>query len=657
MKKALISGVSGQDGSYLAELLLDKGYEVFGVIRRVSTPNVKNVQHLLGNRRIHLVDGDITDLPSLISIMKEVQPDEIYNLAAQSFVAISWSQPVLTCNTTGMGALNVFEAARIACPEAKIYQASSSEMYSGLESPQTEDTPFSPRSPYGVAKCFTGDTKIYTDQGLKPIKEIKINDFVWTHKGRLRRVTDVYKRSYKNQMVNIRVISGSKKSEEILQSNFQTTMTPEHPVLTYRGWKTAGELVEGELVAVVAKECKNCGKLIPAVQSFCSSKCNSQYQWKYNKEYRDKITFSVTERERKFSNLHTPEAKEKRLDKLKLRLQKQGPNHMEYYIDLLIQQAAPGFFRFVGDGQIDVGGLIPDWINEKEKAIIEFIGWGEDLDRRREQLEKKLEVYYSMGYRVLVLYGSEFKSPDVLKNKIANFVSSLGSVQFIFWPIKEVKKYDLNLTKTVYNLEVEEDHSYVANGIAVHNCFAHNMAHVYKESYGMFIVSGILYNHESPRRGIEFVTQKIVDTACRQYLGENKLLEIGNIFSCRDWSHSKDMCNGMYLMLQRKEPKDYILASGETHSVKDFIDITYASLGINLNWKDLNCYGSLPKARGNGQTLVKCVEKYYRPNEVNVLLGNPIKAEEELKWERKFNLIGLIDDMIDSKLTELKGGN
>ena len=151
--KALITGISGQDGSYLAELLLSKGYEVYGLVRRLSTPNIVNIEHILSD--ITLVEGDLTDQSSLNSIVKEVMPDEIYNLAAQSFVDISWKQPILTAEVTGLGAVRMFEAAKTYTPDAKIYQASSSEMFGkAQETPQTESTMFHPRSPYGCAKLY-----------------------------------------------------------------------------------------------------------------------------------------------------------------------------------------------------------------------------------------------------------------------------------------------------------------------------------------------------------------------------------------------------------------------------------------------------------------------------------------------------------------------
>ncbi|MGG2201587.1 GDP-mannose 4,6-dehydratase [Paenibacillus validus] len=153
MKKALITGTTGQDGSYLAELLLEKGYKVYGMRRRTSTPNYDNIAHI--RNEIDWVSGDLTDLSSLIHAVKTANPDEIYNLAAQSFVETSWPQPMLTGQITALGVTNMLEAARIVRPEARFYQASSSEMFGKvLETPQKETTPFYPRSPYGVSKAY-----------------------------------------------------------------------------------------------------------------------------------------------------------------------------------------------------------------------------------------------------------------------------------------------------------------------------------------------------------------------------------------------------------------------------------------------------------------------------------------------------------------------
>lgn len=155
MKKAFVTGITGQDGSYLADILLEKGYEVYGLTRRTSTQNHERIKHITHHPNLHLISGDLIDQHSLTHALKEIQPDEVYNLAAQSFVKASWDQPVLTGEFTALGVVRMLEAVRLACPHARFYQASSSEMFGKVQAvPQTESTPFYPRSPYGVAKVY-----------------------------------------------------------------------------------------------------------------------------------------------------------------------------------------------------------------------------------------------------------------------------------------------------------------------------------------------------------------------------------------------------------------------------------------------------------------------------------------------------------------------
>ncbi len=151
-RRALITGITGQDGSYLAEFLLERGYQVFGLLRRSSSPRTERIEHLLD--RLELLSGDLLDQGSLMRAMGEAQPHEIYNLAAQSFVPTSWSEPVFTAEATALGVMRLLEAMRHCCPDARFYQASTSEMFGSAPAPQHEGTPFHPRSPYGVAKVF-----------------------------------------------------------------------------------------------------------------------------------------------------------------------------------------------------------------------------------------------------------------------------------------------------------------------------------------------------------------------------------------------------------------------------------------------------------------------------------------------------------------------
>ena len=336
MKHALITGITGQDGSYLAELLLEKGYEVYGIWRRKATVDYGSIEHL--KDKVHLIYADMTDPVSLISAMKISQADEVYNLAAQSFVATSWDTPLGTAEIDGIGVTNMLEAIRIVKPEARFYQASTSEMF-GLvqEMPQTEKTPFYPRSPYGVAK----------------------------------------------------------------------------------------------------------------------------------------------------------------------------------------------------------------------------------------------------------LYGH--------------------------W-----------ITKN------------------------------YRESYGMFACSGILFNHESERRGIEFVTRKISRAAAAIKLGQQEFVELGNMDSKRDWGHSKDYVRAMWLMLQQDAPDDYVIATNETRTVREFVEIAFRTAGIDIEWQGTGV-DEVGINKANGKVVVKVNKKFFRPAEVDVLLGNPAKAEAKLGWKRDISFNELVERMVKNDLAQLSG--
>jgi GDPmannose 4,6-dehydratase len=320
-KRALITGITGQDGSYLAELLLDEGYEVIGMVRRSSTLNFERIAHI--QDRVSLVAGDLLDEISLIGILREHRPAELYNLAAQSFVQTSWTQPVLTGETTALGVTRVLDAIRIADPEIRFYQASSSEMFGKVqEVPQNETTPFYPRSPYGVAKV-------------------------------------------------------------------------------YGHWITVN----------------------------------------------------------------------------------------------------------------------------------------------------------------------------------------------------------------------------------------------YRESYGLHASSGMLFNHESPRRGLEFVTRKVSHGVARIAAGLDDKLFLGNLDAQRDWGFAGDYVRAMWLMLQRDQPDDFVVATGETHSVRELCEIAFAHVG--LDW--------------NEHVVVD--DKFLRPAEVDLLVGDATKAKTELKWEKSVTFADLVAMMVDADVELLRVQN
>lgn len=330
-KHALITGITGQDGSYLAELLLEKGYEVYGIMRRKSVVDYGNAEHI--KDKVHFIYADMTDIISLITAMRISQADEVYNLAAQSFVGTSWEQPLATADIDAIGVTNLLEAIRTVKPDARFYQASTSEMF-GLvqEIPQKETTPFYPRSPYGVAK----------------------------------------------------------------------------------------------------------------------------------------------------------------------------------------------------------------------------------------------------------LYGH--------------------------W-----------ITKN------------------------------YRESYGMFTCSGILFNHESERRGKEFVTRKITDAVARIKFGVQDCLELGNMDAKRDWGHSKDYVRAMWLMLQQDEADDYVVATNETRTVREFVEIAFRTAGMNIEWQGAGV-DEIGIDQATGKTVVRINPKFFRPAEVELLLGDPTKAETKLGWTREISFAELVERMVKNDL-------
>ena len=341
MKKAIITGITGQDGAYLAEFLLNKGYFVYGTFRRTSSTNFWRIEELCiqNHKNLKLIEYDLLDSSSSYRLIKDCNPDEVYNLAAQSFVGVSFTQPIATGQITGLGALNLLDAIRIINPKIKFYQASTSEMFGKVHDiPQNENTKFHPRSPYGVAKLY-----------------------------------------------------------------------------------------------------------------------------------------------------------------------------------------------------------------------------------------------------------------------------------------------------------------------------AHWMTLNYKESYGMFCTSGILFNHESPLRGKEFVTRKITDSVAKIHLGMLDYLELGNLDAKRDWGYAKDYVEGMYKILQAKEPDVFVLATNRTVSVREFTSMSFNEVGIEIKWKG-HGIDEVGVDKKTNKILVKINKDYHRPAEVDLLIGDPKKAKNILNWEPKTSLEKLCKMMVQSDIKKNEKG-
>jgi len=342
MKKALITGITGQDGSYLTEFLIKKGYEVHGIIRRSSSFNTSRIDHLyrdphVNNRKMILHYGDVTDSSNLSRLIEKVVPDEIYNLAGQSHVKVSFEVPEYTAEVNGLGTLRLLDAIREVGIHSKFYQASTSELYGKVvETPQTENTPFYPQSPYAVAKLYA------------------------------------------------------------------------------------------------------------------------------------------------------------------------------------------------------------------------------------------------------------------------------------FWTVKN-----------------------------------------YRDAYNLFACNGILFNHESPRRGETFVTRKITRAVARIKAGLQDKLYLGNLNAKRDWGYAPDYVEGMWLMLQQDKPDDYLLAIGENHSVREFTQLAFKEVGFELNWEGENEH-EVGRDKASGKILVEVDPNYFRPTEVDILLGNPEKAKRELGWQPKTNFYELAKIMVHADVEKVR---
>jgi len=341
IKRAVVTGITGQDGAYLAQLLLEKGYHVTGTFRRASSTNFWRIEELgiAAHPNLSLVEYDLTDLASSLRLLHSAEPDEVYNLAAQSFVGVSFDQPLATASITGLGAVNLLEAIRLVNPKIRFYQASTSEMFGKVQAiPQIEDTPFYPRSPYGVAKLY-----------------------------------------------------------------------------------------------------------------------------------------------------------------------------------------------------------------------------------------------------------------------------------------------------------------------------AHWMTINYRESYDIFGASGILFNHESPLRGREFVTRKITDSVAKIVLDKLDVLELGNMDAKRDWGYAKEYVEGMWRMLQAERPDTYVLATNRTETVRDFVTMAFKGADVALEWSG-SAEDEIARCARSGKTLVRVSPKFYRPAEVDLLIGNPEKARRELGWEPTTTLEELCQMMVDADLRRNRQG-
>ncbi len=661
-KRALITGITGQDGSYLAELLLDKGYEVHGMVRRSSTETFQRLETF--RDRITLHTGDVLDQRSLVDVLRACEPEEIYNLAAMSFVAASWSQPVLTAEFTGTGVTRMLEAMREVSPEARFYQASSSEMFGKVqEVPQTERTPFYPRSPYGVAKAY--------------------GHFITVN----------YRESY-----DLFAASGILFNHECLhaqvplmvrENGVQAVRTPAD-LVPLRGKGPSVQSFEPEgLLEVWDGEDWTPVRAITATRRRASDPDHRMLRI----EARGGIVEATAHH-----RMLDADREELRADALeegdRLALCDEFPDPPMWTV--ATEEMAEFFGLMVADGSVDraatKGTCFTNNDPELRRRVAElwsrlFVGTSYEWEGRsgfdpeatvgklnlngatgarawlREQLYTKTghkqvpplvlnadsEVWHAFlrGYYA----GDGLKRGKGMSVKTNSPVLAQGLCWMYHWLDQPASVYvEQRAGRAYYQLNLASAVRVGAKGLHLRKDPAEirsitepaeNSEFVFDlETESGYFCAGIgrVVVHNSERRGLEFVTRKVTHGAAAIKLGLADELALGNLDAERDWGYAKDYVEAMWLMLQEDEPDDYVIATGEAHSVRELVDVAFARVGVD------------PEPH------IRIDPRFLRPAEVEHLVGDASKAREKLGWEPRTSFEEMVQLMVDADLELLASG-
>jgi GDPmannose 4,6-dehydratase len=664
MKRALITGITGQDGSYLADFLLEQGYKVHGMVRRSSTENFERINHL--RNRVALHQADLLDQLSIIDLVKTIKPHEIYNLAAQSFVPTSWVQPVLTGEFTAIGVTRMLEAIRLVDRKIRFYQASSSEMFGKVqETPQTEKTSFWPRSPYGVAKvyghwitvnyresydlfacsgilfnheCVTAETPVVIRRDdlidILPIEEVVPHRtdpasglrFTTPPSARL----EVWDRSGWTPVTlmtatwNAPDRADFKPLRRISARAAHFTATEDHVAFEFGGSPVpVGRLEPGHRLELL--------QLPPSTDAV---EMTTDEAWflgamaaeGYVAEDRNKARFTASdvefvERVKRVWRSLTGGSTTQRLGV-------SGFDNGEpaWQLDLVAAPAYCGWLRsqlYTSRGMKRVPFRI---LNSKEnvrRAFLQGYNQGDGLQAGHGDYPFKSFktnsaclaqglwwlVQATLGQRTILCvedrsgrqyYQINLNSPNPIGEKGAHLRKPLDEIVKVDSPRESGWLFDLETKTGTF-------HAGVGNG----------------------------WIHNSPRRGKEFVTRKVSHAVASIKLGLQKELRLGNLDAKRDWGFAGDYVRAMWMMLQQKTPDDYVISTGENHAVRELLEIAFDHVG--LNWKKH----------------VVIDPALIRPAEVNTLLGNPAKARRKLGWKPKVSFPELIRMMVDADLKKL----
>ncbi len=659
--RALVTGVTGQDGSYLAELLLDRGYEVHGLVRRSSTERFERIEHL--RSRITLHQADLLDHRSLVDALRAARPSEIYNLAAMSFVAVSWIQPTLTAEFTGVGVTRVLEAMREICPDARFYQASSSEMFGKvLEVPQTESTPFYPRSPYGVAKVYghfitvnyresydlhatsgilfnheclcatvpllvrhNGFVKVVTPPDLVPLVRNgrSVQSFsperlleIWDGDG-WTEITAITATRRRASDPDHRLLSIEARGGVVQATAHHRMLDDDREIVRARDMEPASRVAladrwpESEDWTAVTPELAEFLGLM--VADGCVSAGHGQIDFANNDEsLRLRITqlwSKVFMGRVKASTLRSgwnPEATVEHLRlsgapsaKAWLREQLYTRTGLKQVPPIILNAdacAREAFLEgyYAGDGLKRGNG---DSVKTNSAVLAQGLFWLYALDGRPASVyaeQRGPRTYYQLNLPSAVRVGAKGQH---LRRDPAE--------------VRKVVEAQVADDEWVFDLETES---------------------------GVFCagVGGIVV-HNSPRRGLEFVTRKISWHAAAIRLGLVDKLHLGNLEAKRDWGFAGDYVDAMWRMLQQDEAADYVIATGEAHSVRECLEIAFDQAGVDID------------------DHVEIDAALQRPAEVDHLIGDPSKAKRDLGWEPTVSFEALIRMMVDADRALLSG--
>lgn len=658
-KKALITGITGQDGSYLTELLLSKGYEVYGIIRRASTFNTERIDHIYqdpheSGRRMHLLYGDLNDASSLNKILRDVQPDEIYNLGAQSHVRVSFDIPEYTAEVGGLGTLRLLEAIReTGLHKTRFYQASSSELFGKVqEVPQRETTPFYPRSPYGVAKLYAyWITVNYRESyGL-----FACNGILFNHESERRGETFVTRKITRAAAaiklgLQDKLYLGNLDAKRDWGHARDYCINKDVPILTTEGWKFCDDIEEGQEIVNFDTSRNRLARdrVIKKVELESNGdKIVLEGRGVYlNVTPQHRIYFQQKQKTSKggWSEWKTVTADEFYLrlsDKdLRTKYDYRLPHFQDYQVDDLIGVRDEQLYlmgALMAEGclaQIAMGRGVQASISQSYIANEQTFG-------KIEQAIRSLELDYR-----------ERRRNDGVVEWIFNAASSR---EILSWfdtaNIHVMPRYFYRLSQRQCEIVFK----------ALMDCDGHWGGMTYLSGRYLLAVDFQTIAHlagyrttKIRRRETEGIYEVTVIVKRRQYTyvqdvrkhndGHTQVwcVQTGNgtiITRDNDCISISGNCEAMWLMLQQDEPDDYVIATGETHSVREFLDEAFGCL--DLDWKQY----------------VEIDPRYFRPAEVDLLIGDASKARRKLGWEPKITFKELARTMVEADLADLKKKN